>query len=85
MGCNCKGDKLISKLNKIMKKNVTYKLKNEYSHLDYLMLNGNKIKVDGMTQQMMSVLYNNQTNFVEIVDEVSTTNTYDKKKTKAKK
>ena len=68
-----------------MKKNVTYKLKKEYSGNAYVLLGADKFNIEGMTQQQMSILYKNGTDFVEIVEEISSTNTYDKKKTNKKK
>lgn len=68
-----------------MNKNVNYKLKKAYQHLDYIMFSGTKFFVQGMTQQMMSILYKNNTDFVEIIEDTKPTNTYDKKKTNKKK
>jgi len=84
MGCNCKDDKTkINKLKNFMKKNVNYKLKKSYEHLDFIIFSKQKIAVKNMSQQMMSVLYKNNTDFVEIV-ESKPTNTYEQKK-KSKK
>lgn len=82
MGCNCKDDKTkINKLKKIMKNNVSYKLKEAYKDCSYIMFAKTKYMVDGMSQELMSVLHKNGTDFVEIVED-KPTNTYDKKKKK---
>ena len=70
MGCNCgneKSIKLKDKLNKIMKKNVTYKLKKAYLNSGYLLFNKDKYVVENMSQDVMKVLYKNNTDFVEII------------------
>ena len=92
MGCNCgneKSIKLKDKLNKIMKKNVTYKLKKAYLNSGYLVFNKDKYVVENMSQDVMKVLYKNNTDFAEIVEspmvDSKPTNTYDKKKTNKKK
>jgi|TARA_B110000914_G_C15497796_1_gene464232 hypothetical protein len=87
MSCNCnktKNEKIINKLNKIMKKNVTYKLKDDVASSTWIRFGREKIFVEHITQSTLENLHRNGYDSVEIIEN-KPTYTNDKKKASKKK
>ena len=64
-----------------MKKNVTYKLKNQYADVDFIYLGSIAVKTESISQEQLATLYLDKPKYVEIVGKEQT-NTYDEKKKK---